>query len=1247
MHFPHLTAMSEKIPPLDPGAPILLLLGRDVLSVHKVREQRNGPQNTPYAQRLDLGWVIVGEVCLDGIHRQSSVNTYKTNILLNGRTSYFSLCTKGINVVERGESPLLSYIPDPPCSLKSKESYSKSLKENVFFRSPEDNKAALSVEDKVFLDIMNKEVFLDEDNHWVAPLPFRSPRIQLPNNREQAKQRLSSLQRTFSKKPKMKMHFFDFMQKVIEDEQAELAPPLQSGEECWYLPIFGVYHPHKPDKIRVVFDSSAQFGGVSLNDVLLTGPDLNNTLLGVLLRFRREKVAVMADIERMFYCFKVKEQHRNYIRFLWHKDNCAEKEITDYRMTVHVFGNSPSPAIAIYALRRAAELGEAECGTDAKNFVLRNFYVDDGITSVPTEKEAIDLLKRTQIMLSKSNLNLHKVASNRASVMEAFPSSERAKDLKDLDFSKDPIPLQRSLGISWNLKTDCFTFKASQDLKPFTRRGILSTINSLYDPLGFVCPITTQGKALVRELSTIQQDWDTVLPSDKEGPWKAWTSSLAELDRLQIPRAYVPTSMCGAQLRELCIFSDASTLAIAAVAYLRVIDSNGQPHVGFVMGRSKLAPFPAHTVPRLELCAAVVAVELMELIKGEIDLELHNIHFYTDSRIVLGYIHNVTRRFYMYVANRVACIREATQPSQWHYVCSEQNPADHASRFVTAAHLPLTNWFSGPDFLRECRPVGSSVEESYGLVQSEEDVEIRPQVNTLATVITEQSLDSRRFQRFSRWRSLVRAVTTLTHIAKSFSQSLPNCLCRTWHWCTKTSDLETSQAKSTIIKTVQREVYRQEFESLTKYGKVSQRSTLVRLDPFVDEKGLLRVGGRIHCADISDPEKHPLILPPNHHVTDLLIQHYHDQVAHQGRHFTEGAIHSAGLWIVSGKRLVSNIIHNCVLCKKLRGKMESQKMSALPPDRVSVDPPFTHTGLDVFGPFTVVTRKTRGHSIENKRWVVIFSCLSTRAVHLEVIESLSASSFICALRRFLAVRGPVKHFRSDRGTNFVGAVKELQIDSSDSELKGFLQNQSCTWTFNAPHSSHMGGVWERMIGIARRILEALLMKTPTRLTHEVLTTLMAEVMAIMNSRPLTPISTDASMPQVLSPAMLLTQKASVAPAPPGNFELGHLHKSQWRQVQMLADSFWKRWKQEYLSTLQSRRKWTEERENIQEGDVVLLKDGEAKRSEWPIGLVTQTVASSDGKTRKIMVKTAKQGVIREYLRHICDIALLLSGNQYA
>jgi len=272
----------------------------------------------------------------------------------------------------------------------------------------------------------------------------------------------------------------------------------------------------------------------------------------------------------------------------------------------------------------------------------------------------------------------------------------------------------------------------------------------------------------------------------------------------------------------------------------------------------------------------VLAVELMELIKGEIDTELHDIHFYTDSRIMLGYIHNVTRRFYMYVANRVARIRKTTEPTQWHYVCSEQNPADHATRFVAAAHLSLTNWFAGPGFLNECGPIAGSVEESFGLVKAEEDVEIHSQVNTMATNITEQSLGSSRFERFSSWRSLVRAVTTLTHIAKSFSKSLPNNICRKLHQCTETLDEEISQAKSTIIKTVQREGYKEEFESLTRCNKVPKHSTLQRLDPFVDEQGLLRVGGRIHSADISDPEKHPLIIPPNHHVVELLIQHYHD-----------------------------------------------------------------------------------------------------------------------------------------------------------------------------------------------------------------------------------------------------------------------------------------------------------------------------------------------------------------------------------
>lgn len=264
----------------------------------------------------------------------------------------------------------------------------------------------------------------------------------------------------------MKEHFVDFMQKIFDNEQAEPAPPLKPGEECWFLPIFGVYHPQKPGKIRVVFDSSAQFEGISLNDTLLTGPDLNNTLLGVLLRFQREQVAVTVDVEQMFYCFRVREDHRNYLRFLWFKDIDLSKRVTEFHMKVHVFGNSPSPAAAIYGLRRAAELGEEEHGSDAKQFVLRNFYVDDGLTSLSSEGEAIDLLKRTRNMMAESNIRLHKIASNSNHVMDAFLPEERANDLKDLDLGVDPLPLQRSLGVSWNLQTDSFTFQVAQDVKP-------------------------------------------------------------------------------------------------------------------------------------------------------------------------------------------------------------------------------------------------------------------------------------------------------------------------------------------------------------------------------------------------------------------------------------------------------------------------------------------------------------------------------------------------------------------------------------------------------------------------------------------------------------------------------------------------------------------------------------------------------------------------------------------------------------
>lgn len=1227
-YFPHLRPIADKIPPLNENAQIFILLGRDILRVHKVRQQYNGDHDEPYAQRLDLGWVIIGDVCLDRTHKPPSVRAYKTHTLPNGRTSMLSPCPNKIQVKEtlKRKNTLQSRMMEG----KFQGGETENLGATVFDCHPDDEKVALSVDDQTFMDIMDKEVYIDQANSWVAPLPFCKPRRRLPNNREMALRRLLSLRRTLDRRTDMKEHFLEFMKKVFENDQAELATELEEHQERWYLPLFGVYHPQKPNQIRVVFDSSAKHDGVSLNDVLLSGPDLNNTLLGVLIRFRKENIAVTADIQQMFYAFVVREDHRDYLRFLWYKDNNLNSDITEYRMKVHIFGNSPSPSVAIYGLRRAAQEHQDKYGTDSKEFVMRNFYVDDGLTSVPTEEEAIDLLKRTQKLLAASNLKLHKIASNSSKVMTAFAPEDLAKDLKDLNLGADPLPLQRSLGLIWNLESDSFSFQVSHEEKPFTKRGILSTVQSLYDPIGFVAPITVQGKALIRELSSKEYDWDDPLPSDKQVSWKSWEESLLELEKLHIKRRYVPIPLSSSQRRELCLFSDASTQAIAAVAYLRAISDENQCHIGFIMGKAKLAPHPAHTVPRLELCAAVLAAEMADTICSEIDIEIHDVRFFTDSRIVLGYIHNTSRRFHMYVANRVNRIRKSSHPQQWQYVATEQNPADHATRPMSVDILKSSNWFSGPGFLKNnSKPPQSN---SFDLVDPDLDVEVRAKVAVNYTKATEGQFNSARFERFSSWKKLLQAIGKLIQVTRTYSKThIGDVVDARW------------QAKTVVIRCVQQEFYGEELKCLEDGIQLSKKSQLRKLNPFIDEDGLLRIGGRLTNADLSRDERHPVIMPKTHHITTLIVRHYHEDVYHQGRHFTEGAIRSAGVWIVGGKRLVSSVLHNCVTCKKLRGRLMEQKMAPLPAERLTSEPPFTHVGLDVFGPWSIVTRRTRGGSAESKRWAVLFTCMSTRATHIEVLESMSTSSLINALRRFFAIRGSPKQLCSDRGTNFIGACKELQFNTSDQELTCYLDKQGCTWTFNTPYSSHMGGCWERLIGVARRILEGMLLRSDSnRLTHEVLTTLMAEVTAILNARPLIPVSTDPDNPYILTPAMILTQKMTPVTAPPGDFDYKDLHKKQWKQVQCLAESFWKRWRQEYLVTLQKRHKWTDDKPAIRVDDVVLMKDSQAKRNDWPMGLVVKTLPSKDNKVRKVEVKVVRQGTTKTYIRPITELVFLMS-----
>ena len=1230
-HYAHLQDIASEILPLDESHKILLLVGRDLSDAHIVLDQRIGPSKTPFGQKSPLGWSIIGDACLSRQHVSSVATVCKTSVA-KGQSSLFEPCTQYLKV-----NPAVSNDALTGRGIDAKPPY------DLFQCSPNDNKLGLSIDDRRFLDIMDRELHIDSDGRWVAPLPFRSPRKQLPNNYSQALKRAKTLDASLHKDPKKREHFLTFMGKLFDNGHAEIAPPLQPGKEVCYLPLFGVYHPHKPHQIRGVFDSSAKHDNVSLNDQLLSGPDLANNLLGVLIRFRREMIAVVGDIQHMFHCFVVREDDRDYLRFLWHRDNKLENELVEYRMTVHVFGNRPSSAIANYGLLKIASLAAETHGSEVRDFITNNFYVDDGLTSLSSSDKAISLIQQTQDALKTyGNLRLHKFASNDQSVMNAFSPEDLAKEVLELDFEKD-APLQRSLGLVWNLRSDTFQFAISSDPKPLSRRGVLSVVNSIYDPLGFLSPVTIFGKLILRRIVASTSDWDEPLPDDVADEWNTWKSSLSDLEDLRIPRVVVP-HLSTATYKELLIYCDASEVAISAVAYLRVHYKDGSSATGFVLGKSKVAPTSGHTIPRLELCAAVLAVDISQTVKEHLQLDIDDVRYFTDSRVVLGYISNERKRFFMYVANRVAHIRTYSEPRQWTYVNTTENPADVGTRGISVKDLESSRWLSGPNTSRNEAPsVNDDVSASivHPLINPEHDNEVRCKASSAGLDIR-SGLGSHRFSRFSSWNSLIRAVSLLQRYIDFRKGKIKD-------FSKKTVD-SYKRAEKFVIKTVQAEVFSEELECLLSSKPLPRHSNILSLDPILDDEGIIRVGGRLKRSKLDSTLTQPMLIPGKHSIATLLVRKHHTDVSHQGRHLTEGKVRSSGIWITGCKRLVSSLIHKCVDCRKLRGKLAAQKMSDLPEDRVTPGlPPFSSVGVDIFGPWEVVTRRTRGGSANSKRWAALFTCMATRAVHIEVIEEMSSSSFINALRRFIAIRGKVQIIRSDRGTNFVGAVSPLQMNAlnvEDGPIKDFLHKNGTTWIFNAPHSSHMGGVWERMIGTTRRILDPMLLNHGARaLTHEVLSTFLAEATSIINSRPLIPVSNDPNSPFILTPSLLLTQKTDSDSGSDINIEIDQkdLLRKQWKRVQYLSSLFWKRWKSEYLQTLQCRRKWHNTQRNVSEGDVVLLRDKDAVRNQWPMGVVSRVFPSEDDCVRKVELRVVGEGKLSTFVRPVHELVVLVES----
>ena len=407
--FIHLKEITNEIPPFDQTAGVHIFIGRNAPELLKVRAFKNGGKEEPWAQHLYLGWTITGQMCLDLASGPAHVVAHRTALYPQYQSNGSIQPTEFHDHLE---------LQPCPRQFRVKASLiEQDLNKDVFALTKEDNNPGLSCEDHRFMEEMESNIHKNKTGHWEMPLPFRQENPHMPNNKIQATNRLNGLLRTLKRNPKMETEYLEFMEKVIDKGHASPVDQqnLQTKPgKLWYLPHFRVRHPKKKS-LRIVFNLSAEFKGASLNKQLLPGPDLMNSLLGVLKRFRRENYAIMCNIEQMFHSFYVNPEHRDFLCFLWFRDNDPKQPIIDYRMNVHLLGNGPSPAVAMLGLRKTVD-GEEKFSSEVKNFVCRNIFVDDGIVSKPSASEAINLVRDTQAALATANLRLHKLCRSDASL---------------------------------------------------------------------------------------------------------------------------------------------------------------------------------------------------------------------------------------------------------------------------------------------------------------------------------------------------------------------------------------------------------------------------------------------------------------------------------------------------------------------------------------------------------------------------------------------------------------------------------------------------------------------------------------------------------------------------------------------------------------------------------------------------------------------------------------------------------------
>lgn len=1060
----------------------------------------------------------------------------------------------------------------------------------------------------------------DNTGRYVVSLPFKQTDPKLSSSKEIALKRLKSLERKFLRQPELETQYKAVLSEYIELNH--MTRIIDDDGEGFYLPHHAVIKETSlTTKVRVVFDGSASTSnGLSLNSTLMVGPTIQDDIFSLITRFRFHRYVLTGDIEKMYRQFLIKPEDRKYQKILWYDE---DDKIATYQLNTVTFGLSAAPFLAIRSLQQLAK-DYVDKYPIAARILQQDMYVDDLLTGFSTQEEAQEAQCQIIECLQQAGLNIRQWASNEINLLQHLPAEDINKHLH-----LDSDQTLKALGVFWNSQSD----KINYSVKPIitsntvTKRIILSHVASLFDPLGLLGPIILLAKSIIQKLWAAKIEWDESVPTSIHTLWTNFCDELPQINSLQFYRNVLITDANSVQLHGFC---DASERGYGACIYVRSSNNKGDIKTSLLCSRSRVAPLKTVSIPRLELCGAHTLVHLYKATEGAIKIPISKVVLWTDSMVALHWISTSPHQLKTFVANRVSAIQQESPGIEWRHVQSEDNPADALSRGQLPSELLNNNlWSQGPLWLQH----PETTWQWQSVTTPPEDPEKK-----VATCL-HIGPESKFLTYYSSWIKLQKHVAIwrryFVYLREKSSLKTPITV----------EELRTAQV--IILKMVQRNTFHEDITWLTtNKTHMEYKGKFKTLNPFIDSQGVLRVGGRLQQANIPFDQKHPILLPKNHHITNIIIYEEHLTQLHSG---VQNTLHSLRrqFWLIDGRSQVRKIIRQCIPCLRARAPVPQHPMGSLPATRVNATTrAFTYVGVDYCGPFHVKEKKHRNRT-SVKSYVAVFVCMAVKAVHLEVVSDMTTEGFLGALRRFIGRRGRPKIIQSDNGTNFVGAnselktiVTELQKPQNHHKINSELAEKGIEWRFSPPQSPHFGGIWEAAVKSFKHHLRRVIGKTLLTLEH--FTTLTIEIEAILNSRPLCPLSTDPNDLGVLTPAHLLIGE-QLTSLPEHNLQGIKVNRlSQWQHVQQMRQHFWNRWYKEYLNELNMKKKWSSGKHDITMDSMVLLRDDNLSSMEWKIGRIIDIHPGIDETIRVVSVKT-KSGIFKRSVKKVVQLPLATWG----